>query len=194
MESKMDNNESNIFYSPQFSSKAIVVHPGEFYITDQPNMMIITILGSCVAACVRDTQKKIGGLNHFLLPGTIGKDLVNNRFGAFAMEKLINEILKKGGKRENLEVKIFGGASLFKNQFDIGQKNIDFIRDYLKVESLKIASEDVGGQKARRIHYWPESGKIMRLIIKNETKDIVEKEKKYIGSVEKSVVGDVELF
>jgi chemotaxis protein CheD len=190
----MDNLEPNIFYSPQFSSNAFVVHPGEFFISDKQDIMIITILGSCVAACIRDTEKKIGGLNHFLLPGSADKDSGSNRFGAYAMEQLINEILKKGGKRENLEVKVFGGASLLSSHFDVGKRNIDFIREYLRIENLKITSEDLGGTQARRIHYWPGSGKILRLIISSETKNIIDKEKVYQNKVGNSLVGDVELF
>jgi chemotaxis protein CheD len=192
------NDGKTLYYDPKFESNAFVVHPGCYYTTSDANVMVVTILGSCVAACIRDPKMKIGGLNHFMLPSAPSNTLINsesNRYGSFAMEKLINEILKNGGKRENLEVKLFGGASIFNSSIKIGDINIDFIHDYIKKESLNVVSEDLGGTHARRILYWPVSGKALRLnITKDETK-IVETEKKYRDEIVKSKTsGDIEIF
>jgi chemotaxis protein CheD len=193
----MNERSSVMYFDPKFQSNALVVHPGDFYTTSDPSVMIVTILGSCVAACIRDPEIKIGGLNHFMLPSA--PDLVeinskSNRYGSFAMEKLINEILKKGGKRENLEVKLFGGANILDNSLHIGASNVDFIYQYLKMEGIKIASEDLGGENARRIHFWPASGRVMRLKISKEDKKVVELDTKYKKTVENKTFGDIELF
>ena len=137
--------------------------PGEFYVTGQKEM-VTTVLGSCVAACIRDVRTGIGGMNHFMLPITKelhhGWDDVSRstRYGNYAMEHLINEILKHGGQRSYLEVKIFGGGRILSQHTDIGASNIDFVRHYIRSEGLKLAAEDVGDIYPRKVNYFPDLG------------------------------------
>lgn len=140
--------------------------PGEFYVTTQVEM-ITTVLGSCVAACIRDRASCIGGMNHYMLPsealdGHAEDGRANSaatRYGAQAMERLIETILKHGGRRENLEIKVFGGGKIVSGMADIGGQNIDFIRAYLRTARLTLTAEDVGGLYARKVNYYPSTGR-----------------------------------
>jgi len=123
---------------------AAKILPGEYYVTAE-NELITTVLGSCISACVRDKETGIGGMNHFMLPETTaakmkqGSDaLIGNatRYGNYAMEHLINTILSNGGKRKNLEIKVFGGGKIIPTLGDVGKSNISFILDYIDQEGL----------------------------------------------------------
>ena len=161
--------------------------------------MLATILGSCVSACIRDPILRIGGMNHFLLPGdekVVTKLSDANRYGVFAMESLINAILKAGGRKERLEIKIFGGGNVTSNSAKIGSKNAAFIRGFLSQEGLKILAEDLEGDLPRRIHYFPDTGEVfMRKLRRKEDMIVVEEEARYSKQI--SVVpveGDIDLF
>lgn len=189
-----------IFFDPKFKAYSNIVLPGEFATTKDDNHMLVTILGSCVAACIRDTKLGFGGINHFLLAepkNSTGDDKSNNRYGCYAMECLINEIIKYGGKKENLEVKLFGGSNLFESSLNVGSKNCDFAIDYLKKEGFKLSAKDLGGTRPRRIHYFPSSGKVIRQIIQPQDKiEIIKHESKYKEKIteNKEIGGEVELF
>lgn len=176
------------------------VHSGNYYVTDQRGEMIVTILGSCVAACLRDPLTGIGGMNHFLVPGNYDNDLRHAsdaaRFGVYAMEQLINEILKKGGAKQRLEAKVFGGGNVTSSSAMIGTKNADFVREFLKREGITIASEHLGGTLPRRIHYYPDTGKVMmRLLKRKEDLRIIDEEQRYERTITtRPVEGDVDLF
>ena len=134
--------------------------PGELYVT-RVDELVTTVLGSCVSACVRDTRRRVGGLNHFLLPRapSTADDGATARYGLYALECLINNVLRGGGRREDLEVKVFGGGRVIHGCGDIGRANIDFVRTFFADESMAIAAEDVGGSVARRVRYWPRTGR-----------------------------------
>lgn len=180
------------------------IMPGEYYVTKNDES-VYTTLGSCISACIRDRVLGIGGMNHFMLPAT---DLTeadawksasisaSTRYGNYAMEHLINEILRNGGKRQNLEVKVFGGGRILANMTDVGLRNIAFVRDYLKTEGLSVASEDVGDIFPRMVVYFPTTGKVrVKRLRSLHTNTIASQEKSYIESIkEKPVSGDVELF
>jgi chemotaxis protein CheD len=138
------------------------VLPGDYYVTTQPEV-ITTVLGSCVSTCVRDPVIGIAGLNHFMLPGQTGNYQAGEalRYGCFAVERLLNELVKHGALRERLEIKIFGGGKVIAGMSDIGRKNIDFIHEYFATEGLRIAAEDTGGVWARRVRYHASTGKTM---------------------------------
>ncbi len=178
--------------------------PGEYYVTKSAEG-VATTLGSCISACIRDKVSGIGGMNHFMLPATAGSDPdaykatglgAATRYGNFAMEHLINEIMKNGGRRENLEVKVFGGGRIMEKMTDVGKRNIAFVRDYLAAEGLAVVAEDVGDIYPRQVIYFPDTGraKVKRLrSLHNNT--IASEELKYVGSiVDKPVSGDIELF
>lgn len=171
--------------------------PGEFYVTIHDEL-ICTVLGSCISACIRDAKTGIGGMNHFMLPSTGESEQIGsaNRYGNFAMENLINEILKNGGKRENLEVKIFGGGKILTNMTDVGLRNIQFVREYIHMENLKLVSENVGDVFPRKIAYFPASGKALMKRLKSLHNDtVVTRERKYLDDLEHTPIkSDIELF
>lgn len=174
--------------------------PGQYYVTIREEI-IVTVLGSCVAACIRDTQLGVGGMNHFMLPKSGADDSssfgdIAERFGNFAMEHMINDILKNGGRRERLEVKVFGGGKILAHMTDVGERNITFVRNYLRTESMKIVSEDLGDIHPRKVVYAPSTGKalVKKLpILNNNT--VVERERSYMSQIaSRPLQGDVELF
>lgn len=179
--------------------RVVKIFSGDLHVSTEPQEMLVTILGSCVAACIRDPIIKVGGMNHFLLPGN---DMVVSelsdaaRYGVFAMESLINGILKAGGRKDRLEIKVFGGGNVIKNSQRIGSKNAAFIRQFLKSEGYRIASEDLEGDLPRRIHYYPDTGKVMmRKLHRKEDFRVVEEETRYQNSIAaKPVEGDIDLF
>jgi len=177
------------------------VLPGQFYISKQDEV-IITILGSCIAVCLQDSQTGIVGMNHFLLPSCDGSLATNTNknpvtfYGQWAMECLINGMMKHGAKRKNLEAKIFGGAHVTKAlpSYDIGQKNYQFAQQYLANENIPVISDDTGGPNPRRIFYYVETRKVE---VHNYIKDIesvVEKESNYLESVEHAIGIDIQFF
>lgn len=137
----------------------INVIQGEFRVSNRPEDVITTILGSCVAACVFDPVSRFGGMNHFLLPGTDPRDQQNIKYGAYAMEKLINALLRKGAKRGSLEAKLFGGASVVRSLSDIGHNNGEFAKAFLKDEGIRLVGGSLGGKQGRRVRFWPHTGR-----------------------------------
>lgn len=148
--------------------KLINVIQGDYSISEDPDAIITTVLGSCIAVCLCDTQRKIGGMNHFLLAGKEGHDVANVRYGAYAMELLINGLLKQGAQRARLQAKVFGGASMINNLRDIGSSNATFTRKFLADEGIPCTAESVGGNSARRIRFWPVTGQVKQLLVKGE--------------------------
>jgi chemotaxis protein CheD len=138
-----------------------VVHvvQGEFAVADRPGTVFNTILGSCVATCLHDPVARIGGMNHFLVPGDAGTTSDSVKYGVNAMELLINALLQRGALRNRLEAKLFGGASVVQNLSDIGAKNGEFAAKFLKAEGINCVGASLGGNQARRVRYWPDSGR-----------------------------------
>lgn len=177
--------------------------PGEYYVTTNDEL-IVTTLGSCISACVRDNIYGIGGMNHFMLPTQmINSDTwrhprlsLANRYGSYAMENLINDIIKNGGDRKNLEVKIFGGGKILAQMTDIGQRNITFIEDYITTEQLYLVAKDVGSIYPRKVVYHPLSGKVkVKKLRSLQNETIIERESRYLQDIQgKPLSGDVELF
>lgn len=178
------------------------LNPGEYYVTKYEEG-IYTTLGSCISACIRDRVSGIGGMNHFMLPASVGETgwkaaglSSSTRYGNFAMEHLINEIMKNGGQRQNLEVKLFGGGRIIANMTDVGMRNIEFARDYIQTEGLRVTSEDVGDVFPRMVVYFPATGKVrVKRLRSLHNNTIVEQETQYLHTIEqKPVSGDIELF
>lgn len=177
------------------------VQPGEYFVTTKDEM-ISTTLGSCVAACIRDTKLNIGGLNHFMLPSKSNhsswEDL-ETRYGNIAMEKLMNSIFKLGGRRENLEIKVFGGGKILPAMSDVGKKNIRFVKKFLNTEGLSIVSEDLGLEFPRKVNYFPKTGRVMVKRLRSMHKEIIAREEiQYIDKTASADInnnaGEVELF
>jgi chemotaxis protein CheD len=187
------------FYDSANESWIVKVFPGEYYVTSKADEVLVTVLGSCVSACIRDPRLGIGGMNHFMLAeGTRGGWGANEstRYGNFAMEKLINELLKAGCSRETMEIKVFGGGNVTDTNNAIGTQNAEFVLRYLKDEGLRFAAQDLGGQQPRRIHYYPSTGRVVRRLLGGtETFNVTREETEYAKSLRsKKTAGDVELF
>lgn len=174
--------------------------PGEFYVTPHEEM-ITTVLGSCVSACIRDPMVGVGGMNHFLLPlpDAADRDLdpgAATRYGSFAMERLINEILKCGGRRENLEVKVAGGGRMYEGSHDVGRQNLEFLARFLREEGLKVVGKDIGQTFPRNVRYFPRTGKVqVRKLRPLAAQKIQAQETQYARDLQKTgVAGSVDLF
>ncbi len=179
---------------------AAKILPGEYYVTVE-NELIVTVLGSCISACIRDPVFGVGGMNHFMLP--VGNNdtapqgiTASTRYGNHAMEQLINDILKHGGNRENLEVKVFGGGKVLAQMTDVGDKNIKFIKEYIATEGLKLVASDVGKIYPRKVYYFPLSGKVrMKKLRSAHNNTVIEREESYRQNIiHQPVAGEVELF
>lgn len=190
----------NRYWDKVHASWGAKILPGEYYVTIHDEI-ITTVLGSCVSACIRDRKLGVGGMNHFMLPASSDMDITSAgsaaaRYGNFAMEHLVNSILKAGGNRQNFEVKIFGGGKILTNMTDVGKKNIEFIREYVKTENMTVVSEDLGDLFPRKVMFHPASGKafVKRLrSLHNDT--VIERERNYMSDIAKKPdAGDVELF
>jgi chemotaxis protein CheD len=151
--------------------RRVHVIQGEYCVTEDPSVMLTTILGSCVAACMRDPQAQVGGMNHFLLPGT--DDRSQNReaesYGVHLMELLVNDLLRHGARRERLEAKLFGGSATMQGLTDVGALNGRFAERFLRHEGITYVGGSLGGDRGRRIQFWPTSGRARQVALrKNE--------------------------
>jgi chemotaxis protein CheD len=188
------------FFDTASACWMVKVFPGEFFVTKKSDEVLVTVLGSCVSACIRDPRTGIGGMNHFMLPhsraGNWAGDLQSTRFGNFAMEKLINELMKAGCSRDSLEIKVFGGGNVTDTSNAIGTENSNFILRYLEAEGLRCVAEDLGGQLPRRIHYYPANGRVVRRLLgTSESRVIVREETEYVSHLSsRTMAGEVELF
>lgn len=180
------------------------IQPGDYYVTGSDEA-ISTVLGSCISACIRDPEIKVGGMNHFMLPEdtTSGRSAwldpqagQATRYGSFAMERLINDLLKCGARRERLEVKLFGGGNILSALTDIGARNIAFARSFLRLENLAVSAEDVGDVYPRRVVYFPASGRVLVRRLKSlDRQQLATRERRHFTEVCASQGGnDVELF
>lgn len=189
------------FWQPDFGSYVAKILPGEYYVT-RGGEWIVTVLGSCVSACIRDPEAGVGGMNHFMLPDSnrerrghtdVG---LAHRYGSYAMEYMINDILKLGADRTRLEVKIVGGSRILAHMTDIGQRNIAFVRQYLQREGFLIAGEDVGSPHPRKVYYDVLTGRVrVKKLPAQSRESIALEELGYQRVIEtRKVTGDVELF
>lgn len=194
----------NRYWDPHRHTAVAKILPGECYVSLRGEM-IVTVLGSCVSACVRDRMLGIGGMNHFMLPlrgggqGVARNNLVTPDlcYGNWAMEYLINAILRNGGKRERLEIKLFGGGKVLSglSQMDVGKRNMDFVLNYLQQEGFTIAAQDLGGNHPRKILYFPDTGAVKMRRLRSLANDTIQqRERAYMESLRAPPQKDVELF
>ena len=194
---------TNVYYDRTFDCDAAKILPGEYYHTGK-DMLIVTVLGSCVSACIRDRVTGLGGMNHFMLPdegklvGTHGNISAGGRYGVHAMELLINQILKLGGRRDRLEAKVFGGGNVLQGFMlsNVGQQNAEFIVEYLNIERIPIAARDLLDVWPRKIYFFPRSGKVMVKRLRKINNDtIVLRERDYGARLfHGPIEGGAELF
>nr|WP_246409839.1 chemoreceptor glutamine deamidase CheD [Roseateles terrae] len=157
--SRKQGEASFFFYDAHFKNAAVKVLPGEYFV-DNEDLLVMTTLGSCIAACLWDRHAQIGGMNHFMLPEGQGD---SGRYGSFAMELLINEMMKRGASKGRMEAKIFGGGAVIAgmNTINVGERNTNFVLDYLKTERIPVVSKDVMDIYPRKVCFLPRSGKAM---------------------------------
>lgn len=195
------------YYDKQRQVVVAKILPGEFYVTKQDEA-ISTVLGSCISACIWDETMAIGGMNHFMLPlkgdsfGSQDWQQDNSytcRYGLWAMEYLINEILKNGGNRDYLKVKLFGGGRVIANfTSDVGEKNMRFAQEYLANEGLSVVGSDVGGPWPRKVLFYPATGRALVKKLQATHNDTIQRrELQYSDSLvqeQPTEQADIELF
>jgi chemotaxis protein CheD len=193
---------TTLYYDRTFDCEAAKISPGEYYFT-KDDMLIVTVLGSCVAACIRDSITGIGGMNHFMLPDGGGADKdspvsESMRYGTYAMEVLINQLLKNGARRENLEAKIFGGGNVLRSftTTNVGDRNATFVKRFLKEERIKVTGEDLLDIYPRKVYYFPKTGKVLVKKLKQlNNYTLVKREEAYASKLKTNDVGgDIDLF
>jgi chemotaxis protein CheD len=191
---------TNVYYDRTFDCQAAKILPGEYYYTNK-DMLIVTVLGSCVSACIRDRVTGLGGMNHFMLPdgGEPNSPVsASARYGTYAMEVLINDLLKAGAKRENLEAKVFGGGAVLKGftAINVGERNAAFVLNFLKVEKIRVVAEDLNDIHPRKVYFFPRTGKVLvKKLMQTHNDTLVKREIEYASRLKKEPVsGDIDLF
>ncbi len=191
----------NIYYDRQFDMEAAKILPGEYYVSSR-DMMLVTVLGSCVSACIRDKTTGIGGMNHFMLPHSDKSPdnplSTSARYGTYAMEVLINHLMKLGAKKGNFEAKVFGGGNVLRGftVTNVGERNSDFVLHYLREENISVVAKDLLDIYPRKVYFFPRTGKVLVKKLKSvHNNTIVDREKLYESRLDfGKVEGDVELF
>lgn len=195
-----DHFATNIYYDRTFDCDAAKILPGEYYYTCK-DMLIVTVLGSCVSACIRDRVTGIGGMNHFMLPDSGDTDSpvsASMRYGTYAMEILINDLLKAGARRENLEAKVFGGGNVLRGfiAINVGERNAAFVREYLRAEHIRVVAEDLNDIYPRKVYFFPRTGRVLvKKLRQLNNNTLVNREQDYADRLRTTpVAGPVELF
>jgi len=189
----------NRYYDNTFDMEAIKLMPGEYYVTKR-DMVLVTVLGSCVSACIRDRVTGIGGMNHFMLPDDKNDSPVAAaaRYGSYAMETMINQLLKAGAQRCNLDAKLFGGGNVLRGftVTNVGERNVDFAQQYLEKEKIRVVAESLLDIYPRKIYFFPISGRVMMKKLRYPNNDtIIEREAEYSARLKHAdIQGDVEIF
>jgi chemotaxis protein CheD len=192
----------NLYFDKGFNMQAAKILPGEYYVTRRGGIVLVTTLGSCVSACIRDRGNGIGGMNHFMLPENNqeqgGWGASSTRYGTYAMEMLINQLIKLGARRDYMEAKLFGGGAVIRNMnsINVGERNASFGQEYLHTEGIPVVAQDLLGIYPRKIYFFPETGKVLVKKLRNmHNNTIVEREREYNARLSASrVEGDIELF
>ncbi len=194
-----ENVATNRYFDRKFGLEAAKILPGEYFVS-RDEALLVTVLGSCVAACIRDVDSGIGGMNHFMLPDDGGKNSVGSsaRYGTYAMEVLINHLLKLGARRNRLEAKVFGGGAVMASlsSSNVGARNAEFVLDFLKTEKIPIVAKDLLDSYPRKVYYFPHSGRVLvKKLHRVHNETLFSRERDYKTRLSSSSLeGDVELF
>lgn len=189
----------NRYFDPLFGNEAVKVLPGEYFVTAS-DMVLVTVLGSCVSACIRDKDSGIGGMNHFMLAECAEEspDSASARYGAYAMEILINHLLKLGARRGSLVAKVFGGGRVMASlpSSYIGERNAAFVLDFLHRERIAVAAQDLLDLHPRKVYFFPASGRVLvKTLTRLHNDTLLRREREYAARLsEKPVAGEIELF
>ncbi|TLS19520.1 MAG: chemoreceptor glutamine deamidase CheD [Betaproteobacteria bacterium] len=190
---------TNRYFDRSFERPAAKILPGEYFVA-RDDMLLVTVLGSCVAACIRDGDSGIGGMNHFMLPEAGGEGMVSTsaRYGTYAMEVLINHLLKLGARRGRLEAKVFGGGAVLSSlaSTQVGARNAEFVLNFLKTEKIPVVAKDLLDSYPRKVYYFPQTGKVLvKKLHRVHNDTLFTREKEYQSRLGQSKVeGDIELF
>jgi chemotaxis protein CheD len=188
---------SFFFWDAHFGKEAVKVLPGEFFVHDE-DVLVMTTLGSCIAACLWDRERRVGGMNHFLLPDAGGAGDASGRYGHFAMDLLIGELVKRGATRSTMEAKVFGGGAVIggMSSLNVGERNTAFVLDYLRTERIAVVSKDVLDVYPRKVCFLPASGKAMvkRLATTNTDALLAQERSAARAAPAASAGGTVDLF
>ncbi|MBP1203712.1 chemotaxis protein CheD [Duganella sp. 1411] len=191
---------TNVYFDRTFDCEAAKILPGEYYFTNK-DMLIVTVLGSCVSACIRDRVTGLGGMNHFMLPdgGGDGSPVsASARYGTYAMEILINDLLKAGAKRENMEAKVFGGGAVLKGftAINVGERNAAFVLNFLRTEKIRVVAEDLNDVHPRKVYFFPRTGKVLvKKLMQTHNDTLAKREIEYASRLKKAPVGgEIDLF
>jgi chemotaxis protein CheD len=191
---------TNVYYDRTFDCDAAKILPGEYYYTGK-DMLIVTVLGSCVSACIRDRVKGLGGMNHFMLPdgGDPGNPVsASMRYGTYAMEVLINDLLKAGARREHLEAKVFGGGAVLRgfSAMNVGERNAAFVINFLKTERIPVLAEDLNDIYPRKVYFFPRTGKVLvKKLMQTHNDTLAKRELDYASRLKVTpVAGAIDLF
>jgi chemotaxis protein CheD len=182
-----------LYYDTEFEREAVKILPGQCYAAAR-DMLIVTVLGSCVSACLWDPARRIGGMNHFMLPGAGD----SARMGVYAMELLINRMLKLGAERSRLVAKVFGGAAVLQGMeaMNIGSQNSAFVLHFLREEGIVVAAQDLNDVCARKVCFSPHDGKarVKRLgALRGES--LERRERDYLARLTGGAAGgEIEIF
>lgn len=191
----------NVYFDRNLNLEASKILPGEYYVTKR-DMVLVTVLGSCVAACIRDRVTGIGGMNHFMLPDSRQDEdnplSVSARYGTYAMEMMINQLIKLGAQRTNFEAKVFGGGKVLRGFTvgNVGERNARFVLEYLQTENIQVTAQDLLDIYPRKVYFFPKTGRVLVKKLKSLHNDtIFNREKEYRSRLKQSgVEGEVELF
>lgn len=187
----------NRYFDPHFQVDTAKILPGEYYATNK-DMALVTVLGSCVSACLRDRENGIGGMNHFMLPGAAGGAAAPSAtLGVYAMEVLINRLLKLGAERGRLQAKLFGGASVLQGMdaLNVGTQNGTFALEFLAEERIPVVAQDLYDVCPRKVYFFPASGKVLVKRLESLRNDTLERrEREYRASLARGRAGEVEIF
>jgi chemotaxis protein CheD len=189
----------NRYFDPTFGAEAVKVLPGEYFVTTM-DMLLVTVLGSCVSACIRDKEKGIGGMNHFMLAdsGEQSPYSASARYGVYAMEILINHLLKLGARRGNLEAKLFGGGRVMAalSSSNVGERNCSFAIDFLRTEGIFVSAQDLLDVHPRKVYFFPNTGRVLvKKLTRLHNDTLLRRETEYAARLtEAPSSGDIELF
>lgn len=191
----------NTYFDPKLNLPAVKLLPGEYHVT-RDDMVQVTVLGSCVSACIRDVTSGVGGMNHFMLPDSGSADSgrlgAPARYGVYAMELLINSLLKLGARRQNFEAKVFGAGNVLPslNHATVGRRNARFVLEFLANERIHVAARDLEGLYPRKVYFFPRTGLVrVKKLVHVSNRTILDRERDYKARLVKiGRGGDVELF
>jgi len=196
----LDATTPSIYFDARLNTEVAKIFPGQYFVTDR-DIVLLTVLGSCVAACIRDAGAGVAGMNHFLLPesaGDLGPASRSARYGTHAMEVLINQLIQQGARKQSMEAKVFGGGNMLPDLrlSAIGESNARFIVDYLSKEGIRVAASDLLDQCARKIYFFPATGRVLVKKLRQLQNDtVLAREQDYRQQLNRTEVsGGVELF